>query len=99
MGRKYKLPEFLAGVISQESYERWLRRKAIAHVRRDRRRGNATAMGEPYRVAIHDAVARSHGRDAYTGEELAWTLISTYDTSELALAVGHTSTNSRYSPL
>ena len=31
-----------------------------------------------YKEAIHAAVIASLGRDAYTGEELDWSLISTY---------------------
>ena len=76
--RKYELPIFLAGVVSQATYERWLRRKAAAHVKRDRKRGNLTAGGEEYRVAIHAAVLSSRGRDCYTGEALQWNLISSY---------------------
>ena len=79
MARKYQLPEFLDGVITQAAYERWLRRKAQAHVRRDRKRNNETAVGESYRDAIHRAVVQSAGRDWYTGEQLSWKLISTYD--------------------
>lgn len=79
MARKYQLPDFLEGVITQEAYERWLRRKAAAHVKRDRRRNNETAIGESYRKAIHRAVIESRGRDWYTGEQLRWDLISTYD--------------------
>jgi hypothetical protein len=79
MPKKYALPSFLSGQVSQEIYERWLRHKAQAHVKRDRRRGNQTAIGETYRVAIHAAVVESDGRDAYTGEKLDWSLISHYD--------------------
>lgn len=82
MTKKYPLPSFLDDVVTQEVYERWLRRKAAAHVRRDRRRGNDTAIGESYRVAIHAAVHESAGIDAYTGEVLDWTLISQYDNDE-----------------
>lgn len=77
--KKYVLPSFLTGRISQEVYERWLRRKAQAHVRRDRRRGNDGAIGEKYRDAIHQAVIQSGGRDVYTGEDLDWSLLSQYD--------------------
>lgn len=79
MPKKYPLPSFLSGQLPQEVYERWLRRKAQAHVKRDRRRGNKTAIGEAYRVAIHAAVIESGGRDAYTGEKLDWSLLSQYD--------------------
>lgn len=79
MPKKYPLPPFLTDVVTQEAYETWLRRKAQAHVKRDRRRGNTTAIGESYRVVIHAAVVASNGKDAYTGEMLDWTLISQYD--------------------
>ncbi len=82
MSRKYSLPPFLSGIVSQDTYERWLRRKAQAHVRRDRLRGNVTAIGEVYREAIHSAVLESEGRDAYTGESLDWKLISQYDNDQ-----------------
>lgn len=79
MPRKYQLPPFLTGKVTQEAYERWLRRKAQAHIKRDRHRGNKTANAEAYRVAIHEAVLESYGCDSYTGEELNWSLISQYD--------------------
>jgi hypothetical protein len=77
--RKYALPAFLAAVVAQVAYERWLHRKAVAHVRRDRKRGNRAALNELYKKAIHDAVCQSDGKDAYTGEPLDWNLISKYD--------------------
>jgi hypothetical protein len=82
MPKKYPLPAFLSGVLSQETYERWLRRKAQAHVKRDRRKGNESASGLTYRDAIHGAIVESGGRDAYTGETLQWELISQYDNDE-----------------
>jgi hypothetical protein len=75
---KRSLPAFLDSVITRETYERWLLRKAAAHVKRDRKRGH-TCADAAYRNAIHDAVVRSGGRDDYTGELLDWKLISTYD--------------------
>lgn len=80
--RKYQLPDFLQGCITAETYERWLRRKAAAHVKRDRARVRSGVTGESYRVAIHKAVLQSGGRDAYTGEELDWHLVSQYDNEE-----------------
>lgn len=77
--RKYQLPYFLAQTVDQAGYERWLHRKAVAHVRRDRNRGNNTATNEKYKIAIHRAVCASEGRDAYTNEELDWSLLSQYD--------------------
>jgi len=77
------MPSFLSDtLVTQELYEKWLRRKAQRHVRRDRQRGNKTAIGEKYRTAIHDAVINCGGFDAYSGEKLDWSLISQYDNDE-----------------
>jgi hypothetical protein len=79
MATKYALPAFLAGIMTRDQYVRWLQRKAIAHVRRDRKRGNATATNAAYKAEIHRAVIDSGGRDFYTGEALNWSLLSTYE--------------------
>ena len=79
ISRKYAIPAFLAVVVTQAIYLRWLHRKAVAHIRRDRKRGNETATNEAYKIAIHQAVCASGGVDAYTGEKLDWPLISKYD--------------------
>lgn len=75
---KRSLPPFLESIVTREAYERWLVRKAAAHVKRDRKRGH-TCADAAYRNAIHQAVIESDGHDAYTGERLDWSLISTYD--------------------
>jgi len=80
--RKHSLPDFLQGRIEIATYERWLARKAAAHLKRDRRRGYIDVTGALYRDAIHDAVVKSQGKDAYTGEELDWHLISQYNNEE-----------------
>ncbi|MCU6499954.1 hypothetical protein LPN04_19345 [Rugamonas sp. A1-17] len=80
--RVFHLPQFLEGVLSRESYVRWLQRKAQAHIRRDRERGNTTGSVSEYKRAIHEAVCDSRGRDHYTSEELDWHLISTYSNDE-----------------
>ena len=77
--RKYQRPVFLENVIEQETYERWLHRKAVAHVRRDRSRGNETATNEEYKIEIHRAVTECDGRDFYTNERLDWSLLSKYN--------------------
>ncbi len=82
MPRKHSLPNFLEGVIGAETYERWLMRKAMAHLKRDRGRGHSSATRALYKEAIHAAVLMSDGRDAYTGELLDWRLISTYKNAE-----------------
>ena len=65
--RKYQLPHFLATPLTQAAYEKWLRRRAVAHVNRDKKRGNSTAINETYKLAIYEAVLRSGGYDHYTG--------------------------------
>jgi hypothetical protein len=80
--KKYQVPEFLASTVSQDGYEKWLHRRAMAHVRRDRKRGCTTVGNEEYKLAIHKAVRDSNGRDAYTGERLDWKLISKYDNKD-----------------
>lgn len=77
-----ELPAFLHGVVTREAYVRWLRRKAAAHVKRDRKRGNGSASVSEYERAIHGAVCASEGRDAYTCEQLDWRLISQYNNEE-----------------
>jgi hypothetical protein len=80
--RKYEIPDFLQATLSQKEYERWLRRKAVAHIRRDKKRGNPGANAEAYRIEIHRAVCSSKGLDHYTGEPLEWALISKYDNAK-----------------
>ena len=77
--KKYALPEFLIGRCDPAGYVDWLSKKAKAHVKRDRHRGHTAATRERYMMAIHQAVVDSKGRDYYTGEPLAWELISTYN--------------------
>jgi hypothetical protein len=79
VNRKYELPQFLEGHCRQDAYQRWLGRKAAAHRKRDRGRGNQEATREQYMKEIHRAVRDSGGRDHYTGELLVWKLISKYD--------------------
>ena len=57
-------------------------RKAVAHVKRDKARGNTTATNESYKIAIHKAVCESKGKDAYTNEQLDWSLLSKYNNEQ-----------------
>jgi hypothetical protein len=82
MPRKHSMPPFLDGVVSPEAYERWLVRKARAHVKRDRERGHSAPTVALYKEAIHAAVVLSEGVDAYSGERLDWKLISRYNNEE-----------------
>lgn len=82
--KKYQLPAFLEGSkCTQESYEKWLRRRAATHRKLDPKRfGIKADTGESYRIQIHNAVLESKGYDVYTGEKLDWNLLSTYNNEE-----------------
>jgi hypothetical protein len=79
MSQKYPLSAFLTGKIDQKAHSRWLSRRSIAHVKRDKKRGNTTALNEAYKKTIHLAAVDSAGLDEYTEETLDWHLVSTYD--------------------
>jgi hypothetical protein len=81
----YRLPSFLKGVCTPQVYRCWLVRKARAHVKRDRERGNLAATIKDYKQAIHSAVEHGGDRDAYTGRPLRWDLISRYNNAESKL--------------
>jgi len=53
--------------------------EAIAHVVRDRKRWEKDILVSDYKKAIHAAVLQTGRTDAYTGEDLAWELISKYN--------------------
>ena len=79
----YVLPSCLDGKCTESAYVRWLRRKAQAHVIRDRKRfGQESCIGAMYRQLIHQAVQNVGDRDYYTGQALDWSLISTYDNEQ-----------------
>ena len=77
--KKYPLPNFLVGRCEPTVYLNWLSRNASAHVKLDRKRNHSEATREIYKMAIHEAVVQSKGRDFYTGDPLAWEMISSYD--------------------
>ena len=97
--RKYAPPAFLVSQgVADKRYTRWLSHKAKTHLKRDRARTkNSAASRESYMLAIHSAVIRSEGNDAYTGEALHWHLISTYDSD--AAKVGGKKYRSTYALL
>ena len=77
----YPLPSFLSGRVTQGQYCQWLDAKAKTLFKRDRKRGKAFAFKATealYKSLIHLAVVNSNGCDPYTGEKLAWELISTW---------------------
>jgi hypothetical protein len=78
----YPLPTFLNGKIERAVYIRWLDRKADAHAKRDRKRFNREITIAGYKQLIHKAVCQSNCTDWYTGEQLEWEKISTYDNDQ-----------------
>ena len=77
---KYELPQFLERTkLERDEYARWLHRKARSHSRRDSERWKKKVLPSHYKLAIHEAVLSSEGRDFYTGEQLEWSLIGEYD--------------------
>ena len=83
--KKYELPAFLVGKVAEGEYKHWLDAKASAHFRRDKKRRGITATRKDYKERIHQAVKESQGKDAYTDEELDWTLLSKYRDKKLPL--------------
>jgi hypothetical protein len=92
MPTRYPLPHFLIDVIPQAKYSKWLSNKAAAHVKRDLKLRPNIAKIE-YKKMIHEAVVRSEGNDAYTGETLDWSLLSTWDNEKAKEEKAH---GSRY---
>ena len=82
MNTKYELPHFLQGRFEHKDYVTWLRRKAQNLANRDKDRWKQDVSKAAYMQAIHDAVLRSEGRDAYTHEMLDWSLLRQYDNEE-----------------
>ena len=83
MPTSYPVPPTLN--VEQATYIRWLRRKAAAHVKRDRARATHAITGEAYRHAIHAAVTDHGVNDFYTGELLNWSLVSRYNNEDSKL--------------
>lgn len=79
---KYELPTFLEGLCSRENYRHWLRWKANAHYKRDKKRLFPGATQTSWKEAIHNAVLRSGGKDEYTGHPLRWDLLRTYNNAK-----------------
>lgn len=80
--KKYSIPLFLKNVVSEETFVKWLSRRAKSQVKRDRGKGKECTISQ-YKNMIYDAVLYSKGKDAYTGEELDWSKISTYDSVKI----------------
>lgn len=82
MPAKYAMPEALKQQVDAAAFARWLHRKALAHVRRDRARGFQGVLASSYKARIHEAVCEARGCDFYTGKPLDWHLISKWNNDE-----------------
>ncbi len=94
----YPVPDRIKGRCEQKTYSRWLRAKANAHVKRDRKRfGKDSRTVSKYKAAIHAAVCAGGDHDYYTGEILDWHLVSTYENA--ASVEGKTKYKSKFALL
>jgi len=82
--RKYQRPDFLDKLIDQQIYEKWLNRKARGHFNRDKKHDSIQSTCQEYKKAIHEAVYDSNGLDAYTGKDMKWELLATFDRVRIA---------------
>lgn len=86
---KYTASSYVRETVDQALYASWLHKKAMAHVKRDRKRWKAEIRVAEYKQAIHEAVLNGNGFDPYTGEKLDWHLIGKFD-NESAKGAGST---------
>ncbi len=75
---QYAVPGLIKVQCDQAKYSRWLQRKAVAHVKRERKRARPCTVAQ-HKAYIHAAICGSGGKDFYTGELLDWSLVSTWD--------------------
>jgi len=86
LGMSTPAPDWMPAA-AKATYPGWVQRKAVTLAKRDQKRGGVGNV-QHYRLAIHDAVLASQGRDHWTGEWLEWDLIGTYDNREAATGKG-----------
>lgn len=82
---KYHLPDFLKGRISERVYDSWLNERANTLRQRDIKKKRPYAVATTkgmYKEKIHKAVVDAGQYDRYTGDELQWELISTWDSEK-----------------
>ena len=80
---KYFLPDFLQGRVELSVYRKWLIEHGCSLFIRDAKMKRPCAAGSNetiYTELIHAAVQRSGKSDPFTGQELAWEIINTWDT-------------------
>ena len=89
MPLKRQLPECFNELhVDETAFVRWLHRKAMAHVHRDRRRGFQDLSVGLYKEQIFRAVEEANGCDFYTGLNLDWKLISKWNNDDASTKGG-----------
>lgn len=81
---RYPMPSFLKGRCEPGVYGKWLHNKADTLLKRDKKRGKPYAVlatRATYKDAIHRVITAGALLDPFTGEALAWELISTWGSS------------------
>jgi hypothetical protein len=89
---RYIVPPDLAGIFTQTQYCRWLRKKALSVMVRDRRSKRPCALNmtiSDYEQRIHAAVCANALTDPFTGDTLAWNLVGLYDPTHTRKDVGY----------
>ena len=79
---RYLIPAALKAVFTQTHYCRWLRKKGLSVMTRDRKMKRPCTLGmtiSDYERKIHAAACRNALIDPFTGETLAWELVGQYD--------------------
>jgi len=77
----YPLPSFLAGVVSAETYQRWILHHGHYLFWLDKKRNFPCALNGSsrlYRDAIAQAAERAGPCDPYTGDAMRWDLVDRY---------------------
>jgi hypothetical protein len=83
--KKFEAPDWIKKQLDgngEKTYRDWLKRKAAAHLKRDKARNITNATLSQYKIAIHKAVIKSDGLDAYTGKKLNWSLICKWNNED-----------------
>ncbi|MGB7568919.1 MAG: hypothetical protein WBM07_13745 [Chitinivibrionales bacterium] len=88
----FPLPGILQGLLTPAAYDDWVRVKAWALYKRDKKRGLPAALNVSiglYKETVNGAVAASGPLDPYTGVALAWDLIGAWDPEKAKTDCGY----------
>jgi len=88
----FPLPGILQGLLTPVAYDDWVRVKAWALYKRDKKRGLPAALNGSiglYKETVNGSVAASGPLDPYTGDILAWNLIGAWDPEKAKIDCGY----------